>query len=73
MLTPIQYNGEFASSMTWNVKHNLGRPVICDVFVQDPVMPSNTVSMLPFGVVIVDDNNVTVTFTKPTAGKVRCI
>lgn len=68
-----QYNAVFTVSNTWNVQHGLDREVLTEIFILDPNDSSKYVSMLPSSVIKLDNNNIRVTFTSPTAGKIRCI
>lgn len=74
-----QFVQDFTASLTWNVEHKLNRGVITEVFVPDPDyvpgpygQPRYTV-MIPDSITKIDNNFIRITFTAPTAGRVRCI
>lgn len=54
----------------WTINHNLGRQVIVDVFVD---FQGNREKILPKSIVVVSDNTLRVTFSRPFTGSARVV
>jgi hypothetical protein len=72
MAQSSQYNHQQTTpSTTWTVNHNLGSTIVaCDCVVD---YQGHREKILPLNVVVVDENQVVVTFTNNETGSVRIV
>lgn len=59
-----------SAAVTWTINHNLGRQVIVDVVVD---FQGNREKILPKSIIVVNENTVRVTFSRPFTGSARVV
>ncbi len=59
-----------SASDVWTINHNLGREVIVDVVVD---FQGNKEKIIPKRIIVVNDNTLRVTFSRPFTGSARVV